>query len=172
MSDKIKELLIKLKALSERGVGGEKENATKKLYELLKKHNISESELENISINDYYIEIEEYIWKLFYQIVGHTNIDIKVYKFNSKVKKKYKLKGNILVCCSACEYLLICAKFDFYKSLFDEEMKIFMSAFIQAQSLGVKSNEENRSFNENDVRVLQMSLNIKKRDFVPQINKP
>lgn len=43
--DKKKELLKKLQALAERGVGGEKESAERKLRELIKKYNIDEAEL-------------------------------------------------------------------------------------------------------------------------------
>ena len=42
-----KELLRKLRALAERGVGGERQNAQKKLDELIKKYNISDEELED-----------------------------------------------------------------------------------------------------------------------------
>nr|DAE47095.1 MAG TPA: Protein of unknown function (DUF2786) [Caudoviricetes sp.] len=42
---KIIALLIKLRELARRGVGGEKTNAERMFYELLKKYNIQESEL-------------------------------------------------------------------------------------------------------------------------------
>ena len=45
MTDKQRELLKKLQALAERGVGGEKEGAERKLKELIKKYGIEEDGL-------------------------------------------------------------------------------------------------------------------------------
>lgn len=45
MTDKQRELLKKLQALAERGVGGEKETAERKLKQLIKKYGIEEAEL-------------------------------------------------------------------------------------------------------------------------------
>ena len=42
-----KEIIQKLKALSERGIAGEKENATKLLEKLMKKYGITEADLKN-----------------------------------------------------------------------------------------------------------------------------
>ena len=49
-------MLNKLKALAERGVGGEKETAQRKLQELMEKYEIDENDLsddkkENINLN-------------------------------------------------------------------------------------------------------------------------
>lgn len=56
MDDKKKQLLNKLKALAERGVGGEKETAQRKLQELMEKYEIDEmiyqmTRKENINLN-------------------------------------------------------------------------------------------------------------------------
>lgn len=53
MSDKKKELLKKLQALAERGVGGERETAERKLKELIKKYGIEEEELNEDKIIDF-----------------------------------------------------------------------------------------------------------------------
>ena len=47
MDDKKKQLLNKLKALAERGVGGEKETAQRKLQELMEKYEIDENDLSD-----------------------------------------------------------------------------------------------------------------------------
>ena len=47
MDDKKKQLLNKLKALAERGVGGEKETAQRKLKELMKKYGVEEVDLSD-----------------------------------------------------------------------------------------------------------------------------
>lgn len=45
MDEKKKELLRKLQALAQRGVGGEKEGAQKKLEELMEKYGVEEADL-------------------------------------------------------------------------------------------------------------------------------
>ena len=47
MDDKKKQLLNKLKALAERGVGGEKETAQRKLKKLMKKYDVEEADLSD-----------------------------------------------------------------------------------------------------------------------------
>ena len=46
------ELMKKLQRLAERGVGGEKEGAQKKLQQLMKKYNIEESDLSDDKLED------------------------------------------------------------------------------------------------------------------------
>lgn len=52
-----KELLRKLRALAEQGVGGEKLNAQKKLEEMLKKYNISDKELDEETVELYHFKV-------------------------------------------------------------------------------------------------------------------
>lgn len=75
MSDKKKELLKKLQALAERGVGGERETAERKLKELNKKYGIEEEELNEDKIIDfdfkYHSEWEKKLLRqLFYKMFG------------------------------------------------------------------------------------------------------
>lgn len=75
MSDKKKELLKKLQALAERGVGGERETAERKLKELIKKYGIEEEELNEDKIIDfdfkYHSEWEKKLLRqLFYKMFG------------------------------------------------------------------------------------------------------
>ena len=51
------ELLKKLKALSDRGVSGEKENATELLKKLMKKYGISEEEIQEDEVKEIYINL-------------------------------------------------------------------------------------------------------------------
>lgn len=53
MTDKQRELLKKLQALAERGVGGEKETAERKLKQLIKKNGIEEAELSEDKIMEF-----------------------------------------------------------------------------------------------------------------------
>ena len=51
------EIIQKLKALSDRGVAGEKENATKLLKKLMKKYRITEEDLQEEEKKDVFITI-------------------------------------------------------------------------------------------------------------------
>ncbi len=51
------ELIKKIKALADRGVGGEKENAQKLLKELMQKYNINEEEISEDIIKEFDIKM-------------------------------------------------------------------------------------------------------------------
>ena len=53
IDEKKVELMKKLQRLAERGVGGEKEDAQKKLQQLMKKYDIEESDLSNDKLEDH-----------------------------------------------------------------------------------------------------------------------
>lgn len=72
MTEKKKELLKKLQALAERGVGGEKETAERKLRELIKKYNIDEAELAEDKLKEFEFKYsnpqeEQLIRQLFFE---------------------------------------------------------------------------------------------------------
>ena len=54
------ELVKKIKALAESGVGGEKKNAQKLLQELMTKYNISEESLNGEIINEFELKIPKF----------------------------------------------------------------------------------------------------------------
>lgn len=75
MTDKQRELLKKLQALAERGVGGEKETAERKLKQLIKKYGIEEAELSEDKILDFDFKYRnkwemQLLRQLFYRMFG------------------------------------------------------------------------------------------------------
>ena len=73
MDDKKKQLLNKLKALAERGVGGEKETAQRKLQELMEKYEIDENDLSDDKKEKYQFKYKnEFEKKLIKQIAYRT----------------------------------------------------------------------------------------------------
>ena len=52
------DVIKKLKALSDRGINGEKENATKLLNKLMKKYGITEEELEKSEVKTIWITLK------------------------------------------------------------------------------------------------------------------
>lgn len=173
------ELAKKLKALSEKGFGGEKVTAEKMLNNLLKKHNLTFDEIEENDKKDFFFKIINKLeFKILYQIVKQVNYYIDCYGEIPKSKiTKYKLKGNYLITCTVSEYLEIEAKFLFFKDLYNKELILFTRAFIHANDLGVddpKGDIEKPQKEENfeeSLRIYGLASNIKKGEFYKQLNE-
>lgn len=166
------ELAKKLKALADKGIGGEKINAEEMLQKLLKKHNISIEDLENDNIEEFFFVIPEKLhFKILWQITKNLNMAIKCYgEFTKKLIKDYNLAGNYSIHCTNSEYIEIEAKYSFYLELFKSESEIFFSAFIQANDLGIKSDEPRQKLTDKDMRVIEMSAKVKKGNFSKQLD--
>lgn len=130
-NDKIITLAKKLKALSERGIGGEKDNAQFQLEKLMKLH--------NISIND--IEDEKFVSKLyrvgkfknlFVQVAFSVGSDITIYEVRDS-------KIELIVDSTAEQAIEIQAKFDFFLFAYKAEQKkqeqMLFEAFVQKNRL-------------------------------------
>ena len=129
MNDKNQELLRKLKALADRGVGGEKENARRILQELLDKYNIAEADLDDDIL-------EEHIFKacgarertlLIQTCFKVTNGDRQVYSY----KKGKGSRSEICCSCTKAEAVRIGFEFDFFRELWKDEEDLFFRSFIQ-----------------------------------------
>ena len=130
-SNQTKELMKKLQALAERGVGGEKEGAEKKLAQLLKVNNMTEADLDKDDVNYY---LFSYQGPAMYRLLSQC-----IYKtLGSSDFKLYKTKGTrnkIGAYCTREQKLTIDLDFEFYSALFDKEVETLMSAFISKQDI-------------------------------------
>jgi len=171
------ELAKKLKALADKGIGGEKSNAEAMLNNLMKKHNITIEEIEGEKLMDFLVKIEKSDYRFLLQIIKHVNYDIKCYgEFPKKTIKQYSLKGNYMITCTASEYIEIEAKHNFYKRLYEEEVSVFSTAFFKANNLLIDNpNREDREMTlkdyENWKRINDMSEKIKVGQFNKQLEK-
>ncbi len=173
------ELAKKLKALSEKGIGGEKKNAEKMLLDFITKHKITISDIDGEEIKNFFFTIEESYFDLFYQIVKSVNRSIKVYRFPKKEVRQFRLKGNHEIECTIAEYIEIEQSYDIYIKLYKEELKTFYEAFIHANSIYPKTSpEEMRSVDELSeeeqekwIRKVSMAHNIKKATIRKQLNQ-
>lgn len=129
MSDK-KELLRKLKALAERGEGGEATTAAAMLAKLMKKYGVSERDLDEQKINQY-----EFRWSkpfedlLLGQIIYMVMGDVPTYRYAGS-RRKVKL-----VDCTAVEKIEIEAAFEFYRHHLAKGLKTYYHAFVQREEL-------------------------------------
>lgn len=132
--EKLLEKLGALKSLAERGVNGEKSNAEERLRYLMKKHGISEEELEDAGARVYWIAFKtDYEKRLLCQLAymrlgsGHS------FKYvSSSTKRTHKKVG---IHCTPAQYIEIEADFAFYREALAEEMDVFYSAFINKNDL-------------------------------------
>lgn len=130
IDEKKRELLKKLQALAERGVGGEKETAQKKLKQLMKKYGVEDADLSEDEEEDhdfrYHNEFEKKILRqLFYKIVPDFRSRTYFYQYGKGSKSTYGIR------CTKAQALQIQIEYDFYCDLWKEEVDFFMSAFIQ-----------------------------------------
>ena len=165
---KIIELAKKIKALADRGVGGEKINAELLLKDIMAKHNITLDMLEEAVEDLRFIEIDLKYRELLVQLSQGIRRDMIVYIYNQDRVKKDKLTGNAAISCTYCEFVEIQAKFDHYSVLFDQEFKVFARAFFVKNNLLIEPDEDyipSPELEEVYVRAYEMADQIKKHDY-------
>lgn len=129
MTEKEK-ILAKLKALAERGVGGEAENAQKALERLMKKYNIDEIDFENEKrIKREFRYSGTFGEKLLQQIIYMVMGDVDVYHYTGKSTKVRVVE------CTEAEAIEIEAVYNFYKEILEKGLKNYYSAFVQKEML-------------------------------------
>lgn len=135
MDEKLRQRIEKLNALAERGVGGEKTTAQKKLKELLERNGIESLEELQQDKEQFYLfkyngrHKRKLLRQCMYKVLGFdrwTN------------GSTYSVKGTrqkIGIYCTPAEKIEIELEYEFYSNLFDEEIDDFMTAFISAQDI-------------------------------------
>ena len=123
--NKLEAKLLKIKALAERGEGGERESALRLFQKLLKKYDIDEEALQKDRLNKhwftYHSDIEENLLvQIFYMVTGDTEY----------FRRKSKTRGNQCGCmCTDFEKTEIRFYFEFYRKALQEELEAFLMAF-------------------------------------------
>lgn len=128
------ELLMKIKALQEEGVGGEREAAEAMLARLMDKYGISPEELEELETHMAFFRFHDaYDKKLLLQILA------SVIGWEGSIWPVRNGRGNrvkkLSAVCTRSQELEIRAMHEFYRDAFGEEMEIFFRAFILKHSL-------------------------------------
>lgn len=123
--NKLEAKLLKIKALAERGEGGEKESAIKLYQKLLKKYDIDEKSLQTEKLSKHWFtyenEIEENLLvQIFYMVTGDSDY----------FRRKSRTHGRQCGCvCTAFEKTEIRFYFEFYKDALHQELEAFLMAF-------------------------------------------
>lgn len=174
ISDSVLKLAKKLKALSDRGVGGEKENATAMLIRLMGKHGITMDMLtENEAIkHKFTVQVDQYkFWRqIVASVIGGSSVN---YIPTQKGKKR-----SYFVVCTPQEAVEIQARFEFFYKIWAEELDVFYSAFIQTNRLYKKTSAEDNDEEEKELtpeeakrlyKMINMMAGMDRHVFVKQI---
>lgn len=167
--DNIINLAKKLKALSEKGVGGEKVNADRMLKRMMAKHGLTIEDVEGEKTNYAYFKVNLIQAQIFGQIVSSV-LGSKFSTYTDKRKRGYRL---LLI--TATQAIEIEMKYSFYWKLYKDELEIFRHAFIATNNIydpdadkvdvGALTPEEQAEIR----RVAQMAENIKRGEFRRQL---
>lgn len=174
--DRILELAKKIKALSERGVGGERENAIVMLQRLMKNHEITMDMINENDAKDHVFVIIKDRKRFFFQVIA--NVAGKNVKYGQYVKAP-RGKLRYFINCTASEAIEIQAKFDFFYTAYEKEVDIFYSAFIQKNNLYSKPTGEEREDDDKELTteeserlslMMNMMQGMKRHIFTKQLN--
>jgi len=141
------ELIKKLQRLAERGVGGEKEGAQKKLQQLMKKYDIEESDLSDDKLEDH-----------------------EMYHYRSGKGKK-TIQG---VQCTKVQAIQIGIEYEFYCETWKEEHDFFFKCFVQKHKIFPTKEEmiirpqDDVEMSDEDAMRMQMAMSAMKDKSMTQ----
>ena len=128
-----KEILHKLKALADRGVNGEKENAEKLLNKLMKKYNISEEDLEQEYTKDVFIALRNDAERRICSQILYAYFDERPLWKRRGDRTKYFVE---LTPAQEIEFKYILST---YINAFYKEQEILLHAFVQKNQIFPKN---------------------------------
>lgn len=173
IDEKKRELLKKLQALAERGVGGEKEGAQRKLEQLMKKYGVEDVDLSEEKEEDhdfrYHNEFEQKLLRqLFYKIVPDYRQHTYYYTHGRGSKSTYGIR------CTKAQALQIQIEYEFLCDLWKEEVDFFMQAFIQKHRIFApptsRENVDTTPMSKADImRMCSMMEGMKNKSIQPML---
>ena len=157
MSDRILELAKKLKALAERGEGGEKVNAADQLQRLVEKYNLKLDDVNAIRLQYriFKFDIDNELQKKFYRqiissVVGQTN-----FYYSGLIHNNWAVEIDDF------QFVEISEKIDYYWPIFNSELDIFYTAFVHKNELTVDVEPDKMpQLSEEEVDKLRKAFNM------------
>ena len=135
----LKAKLLKMKALAERGEGGERDTAERMIADIAARYGLSLEFLDEVAERTFYINFSTG-WQrdLFHQIMGLMRIerygDRNVDKLDLfHIRGESKLKCHVV--CTEEEWLELCAKYAVLKRDYKRQKDAFYYAFLLANDL-------------------------------------
>ena len=128
--NKILELAKKIKALAEKGKGGERNAAKEKLERICQKYNISDSELSiSEETKNYYIVINDKNERDLLINVSCMILDVPGFKWKEKNKC-------ICIHITQSEYENINNAFEYYRDMYNDYKRYLMQGIISRHAIG------------------------------------
>ena len=121
-SEKNIELMKKLMALAERGIGGEKETAKRKLAQLMDKYGVSDADLSDEALEDHEYKYRD-------QNEKKHERDVLIY---SQGRGMHSI---LIFRATKAEAIQAGIEYEFYRQLWKEEQDFLMECFIQKHRL-------------------------------------
>lgn len=126
------ELLKKLKALAERGVDGEQVTAKAILERLMTKYGVADEDLSDDKLEDHDFRFHTpQERKLLAQVMYKVAKDRRTYHY-TRGKGCQTTAG---ITCTKAEALQIQIEYEFYLELWQEDLQLFLEAFIQKHEI-------------------------------------
>lgn len=152
LPEKTKSLILKLKILSERGDGAEKDSAYVMLEKFLTKNNLTINDIENI---------DEYKKYYTFSYVGGTWVENLLFQIYANVIDTYQLDykrskqtRSILFELTPTQFAEISIKFEVYKKQYKIEQEKLFVAFVNAHKLYPLTATNSLNDEEDDLRAL------------------
>lgn len=170
MNEKVIELLKKLKELAERGVDGERETAEVMLKKLMRKHGVTEDDLDSPKLRKrffYYVQNQQsFLFQVISTVLGEQMVQ--------RATRKNGHRWRWMV--TDAEYIEIEARWDFFSRLYKQEERIFYKAFIAKHRLYDKDatptewDDLTMEQKQEHLRVKLMAEGLQDKSFVKQLN--
>jgi hypothetical protein len=160
-SKKIKLLINKVKALADKGEGGEKETAKKKLSELLTKYNIKKFEESKYKKRSFKLANFDDCRTIMVHCILDTKPDVSIEGSKQKKELYCKLTDE--------QYIDVCQKFNHYYPEFHRQHEAFVMAFIIKNDLGIVKGDDNSNLDDNDIEsVKEMISSVSENRYKKQ----
>ena len=158
-TDKIIQLAKKLKALAERGIGGEKINAQNMLDKLLMENDLTIEQINEPDRKDHFFEYKFKQRDILVQVIRSIMGNKSIYTVTGK-------KTVICISCDNAEYIEIQAAFNVFWKAYEKELDLFLVAFVSKNKLfaaGPSDNDKPSTLTEIEkYKIAKMSEGIDK----------
>ena len=186
--ESIIERLLKIKALAERGEGGERSAAEHLLNSLMKQYNIRPEDLDSDAMDYHLAHIGEQLidWKLFSQIAhklhqGHPGeIRIKdIREVPASRKKAWAEAGfgpknsDVALYCTDMEFIEVMSAFEIYREDMHRQEDVFYYAYLSKNNLLLDPGGAHPELTKDEIKKLlaaeRMKEGIERKDIYKQI---
>lgn len=157
-------ILRKLKALADRGVGGEQMNAEALLNRMMEKYGVTEEELSD----DVRTKCEFRYGGMFGRNLMDQIIVMVCGRGTCLYKRAYSRENITVAYCTKAERLEIEAAYSFYRRTLDKGLKTYYDAFVQVEYLFPKDVKVAEP-GEADFEMMQLAMGMNKHSRLLEI---